>query len=104
MTYLTYITNHLLPSWVRQWSCNYKIWADLMTGNYESYALFEEDNPYQECYEWFWASINLDDTLSKEYLETLYQMMNDIDTGIVKTIPAKDVLNRLNELVNESPN
>ena len=75
-----------------------------MTGNYESYALFEEDNPYQECYEWFWASINLDDTLSKEYLETLYQMMNDIDTGIVKTIPAKDVLNRLNELVNESPN
>lgn len=97
MTHLTYITQHLLPSWVRQWSCNFKIWSDLMTGNYEYYAVLEEDDPYQECYDWFWASINLDDILPKEFLESLYQMMDDIDTGVVKTYPAKDILRKLKE-------
>ena len=79
MTHFDYITKHLLPAWVQQWTFNFRMWADLMTGNYERYALFEEDNAYQECYDWFWTCINLDDTLSKEYLETLYQMMDDIE-------------------------
>lgn len=99
MTHFEYITDHLLRAWLQQWNCNYRIWADLITGNYERYALFKEDNPYQECYDWFWACINLDDTLSKEYLETLYQMMDDIDTGIVKTVPAKDFLQRMKNIV-----
>ena len=66
-----------------------------MTNNYEGYALLEEDDPEQECYEWFWASINIDDTLPKEFLEHLYQMMDDIDTGKVKTYPADDILKRI---------
>ena len=77
MSNLEYITKHLLPSWVQQWTCNFRMWADLMTNNYEGYALLEEDDPEQECYEWFWASINIDDTLPKEFLEHLYQMMVD---------------------------
>ena len=77
MTNLEYIKQHLLPSWVQQWTCNFRMWADLMTNNYEGYALLEEDDPEQECYEWFWASINIDDTLPKEFLEHLYQMMVD---------------------------
>ena len=28
-------------------------------------------------------------------------MMDDIDTGIVKTVPAEDVLKRMKELVND---
>ena len=75
-----------------------------MTNNYEGYALLEEDDPEQECYEWFWASINMDDTLPKEFLESLYQMMDDVDTGKVKTIPAEDVLKRMKELVEEDNN
>ena len=75
------------------------MWADLMTNNYEGYALLEEDDPEQECYEWFWASINIDDTLPKEFLEHLYQMMDDIDTGKVRTYPAEDILKRMKELV-----
>ena len=39
--------------------------------------------------------------ISKEYLEGLYQMMDDIDTGIVKTVPAEDVLKRMKELVDD---
>ena len=72
-----------------------------MTNNYEAYALLEDDSPYQECYEWFWSSINIDDTLPKEFLEGLYQMIDDIDAEIVKTIPADDVFNRMNELVKD---
>ena len=99
MTYLTYITEHLLPSWVRQWTFNFKVWSDLMTNNYEPYANPYAESSAQECYEWFWSSINMDETLPKELLEGLYQMMDDIDTGIVRTIPADKVLSRMKELV-----
>lgn len=99
MTYFTYITDHLLRAWVQQWTFNFRHWADLMTNNYEGYALLEKDDPEQECYEWFWSSINLDETLPKEFLEELYQRMDDIDTGKVKTIPADDILKSLKELV-----
>ena len=102
MTHLAYITEHLLPSWLTQWAHNLSIWSDLMTNNYKVYANPYGDSPEQECYEWFWASINMDDTLPKEYLESLYQMMDDIDTGKVGTIPAQDVLKRLKELVDDT--
>ena len=97
MTHFTYITDHLLRAWVQQWTCNFRIWADLMTGNYDGYALLEEDDPYQECYEWFWASISIDDTLPKEFLEHLYQTIEDIDSGKVKTYPMEDVLKMFEE-------
>ena len=101
MTHFKYITDHLLRAWVQQWTCNFRMWADLMTNNYEGYALLEEDDPEQECYEWFWASINIDDTLPKEFLEHLYQMMDDIDTGKVRTYPADDILKRMKEIVDD---
>ena len=72
-----------------------------MTNNYEVYANPWGDSPERECYEWFWASINIDETLPKEFLERLYQMMKNIDTGIVKTVPAEDVFGRMEELVDD---
>ena len=101
MTYFNYITNHLLPSWVNSWTYNFKIWADLMTNNYEPYANPYAESSAQECYEWFWAAISMDDTYSKDYLESLYKMMDDIDTGIVKTIPAHEFLGKMKELIDE---
>ena len=101
MTYLTYIKDHLLRAWIQQWTCNFKIWSDLMTNNYEVYANPWGDSPERECYEWFWASINIDETLPKEFLERLYQMMKNIDTGLVKTVPAEDVFGRMEELVDD---
>ena len=101
MTHFKYITDHLLRAWVQQWTHNFKIWADLMTSNYDNYALLEEDDPYQECYQWFWTYINLDDTYPKEFLEYLQQMVDDIDSGKVKTYPAEDILKRMEELVDD---
>ena len=99
VTHFKYITDHLLRAWVQSWTYNFKIWADLMTNNYEAYANPYSESPERECYEWFWASISMDETYSKDYLESLYQMMDDIDSGKVKPIPIT-----LEELVEEDNN
>ena len=82
----------MLPGWVESWKYNFKIWADLMTGNYTPYANPWGESPERECYEWFWSSINLDDIYSKEFIEDIMQRMKDVKSGKVKTYPAEDVL------------
>jgi hypothetical protein len=71
------------------------MWRDLVTGDYGKYTLLSDDNPYEECYDWFWSSINLDETYSKEFLEYLMQMVDDIDTGKVKTYSLDEVMEDL---------
>ena len=78
MTWPDYIVNHLIFSWFQSFSGNFRIWRDLMTGNYVDYALMWYDDPYEECYEWFWTSINSDDTLPKEFLDYLYELKKTI--------------------------
>ena len=81
---------------------NFKMWRDLISGNYENYALLKDDDPYQECYEWFWACINLDETYPKEFLEYLMQMIDDIETGKEKLIPIdEDYFDRLKDLIDD---
>jgi hypothetical protein len=87
MTQIDYIFQHLLPTWLNTWRHNFKMWADLMTNNYEIYANPWCDSPEKECYEWFWASINLDDTFSKEFLEDLQNTIDLIDSGKIKLLP-----------------
>ncbi len=75
------------------------MWADLMTSNYDGYALLKEDDPEAECIEWFWASLNEDDVYPKEFLEYLQQLVDDIETGKEEVIPLdEDFFNRLKEL------
>jgi len=78
------------------------MWSDLMTENYENYALLKEDDPFQECYDWFWTSINLDETYPKEFLEYLQEMVDRIDRGEEKLIPfTQEMIYELNNLVGE---
>ena len=78
------------------------MWSDLMTENYENYALLKEDDPFQECYNWFWTSINLDETYPKEFLEYLQEMVDRIDRGEEKLIPfTQEMIYELNNLVGE---
>jgi len=74
------------------------MWRDLISGNYENYALLKDDDPYQECYEWFWTSINLDETYPKEFLDYLNQLVEDIDTGKEKVYPMDEVMDRLKDI------
>ena len=93
--------------WMTGWQSirhNFRMWADLMGSNYEGYALLKEDDPEAECLEWFWASLVEDDVYSKEFLEYLQQMVDDIDTGKEKLIPMDDVLENLKTWLEEDEN
>lgn len=81
---------------------NFKMWRDLLSGNYENYALLEDDDPYEECYNWFWTSINLDETYPKEFLEYLQEMVDRIDRGEEKLIPiTEDYFDDLKKMLDE---
>ena len=102
MSWGKYIFTHLIPTWIHSFGDNFRMWADLMMGNYENYALLKGDDPYEECYNWFWTSINLDETYPKEFLEYLMQMVDDIETGKVKPVPfTKDMFDDLDDLVGD---
>ena len=95
LNWFEYYFGHCFQTgWREMWN-NFKMWRDLMSGNYEGYALLEDDNPYEECYNWFWASINMDECLGKDFIEHLLQMVEDIDSGKVKTYSMEDVMNEL---------
>ena len=73
-----------------------------MGSNYEGYGLLTEDDPYTECVEWFWASLNEDDVYPKEFLEELLQMCADIDSGKEKVYPMDlDELKTISELLDD---
>jgi hypothetical protein len=73
-----------------------------MTGNYADYALLKEDDPFEECKNWFWYGINADETYPKEFLEDLQELCDRIDRGEEKLIPVtiKDI-RETEELLNE---
>ena len=91
--------------WMTGWqSINgaFRIWCDLMTDNFNDYTLLHEDDPFTECYEWFWVSLGEDNVYPKEFLEHLQQMCDRIDRGEEKLIPLEeDFFDRLQELVKD---
>ena len=101
LNWIEYYFGHCFQTgWREIWN-NFKMWRDLISGNYENYGLLEDDDPYEECYQWFWTSINMDECLPKEFLEHLQQMVEDIDAGKVKTYPMEDVMKELEELLED---
>ena len=97
LNWFEYYFGHCFQTgWREMWN-NFKMWRDLISGSYEGYALLPTDDPYQECYNWFWQSLGDDDTLPKEFLEHLIQMAEDVRTGKEKTYPMEDVMKTLKE-------
>ena len=92
--------------WMTGWQSirgAFRIWADLMGSNYADYALPRTvEDPEKECIEWFWVTLGEDEVYPKEFLEYLLQMVDDIDTGKVETIPlTEDFFDRLKDLVKD---
>jgi len=85
--------------WMDCWY-SFQNWADLMGNNYSEYALLVSDDPLEQCILYFWDSLE-DDIYPKEFLESLMQMVDDVDTGKVKTYPMEDVMSELKELLGE---
>ena len=68
-----------------------------MGNNYAEYALLKDDDPLEQCILYFWDSLE-DDVYPKKFLESLMQMVDDVETGKVKTYPMEDVMAELKEL------
>ena len=68
-----------------------------MGNNYSEYALLVSDDPLEQCILYFWDSLE-DDIYPKEFLESLMQMVDDVDTGKIRTYPMEDVMAELKEL------
>ena len=91
---LSWFDYYFSHCWMTGWQSirsNFRMWGDLMGGNYEGYGLLKDDNPYEECLEWFWASLNEDDVYPKSFLEELLQIVADVDSGKEKLIPMDEV-------------
>jgi len=102
MSWAEYIFTHLIPTSFQSFNDNFRMWKDLMTGNYSAYALLKDDDPFEECHSWFFSSINLDETLPKEFLEYLMQMVEDVESGKEKFIPfTKEMSDDLDDLVGD---
>jgi len=94
LSWFEYIWNSCIrQGWYNCWYA-YKNWADLMGNNCQDYALLKEDDPLEQCILCFWDSLE-DDTYSKKFLEELLQIVDDVDTGKVKTYTVDEVMSEL---------
>jgi len=91
--------------WMTGWQSihgAFRIWRDLMTDNFKDYTLLHTDDPFTECYEWFWVSLREDECYPKFFLEDLMEMCDRIDRGEEKLIPLdEDFFDRLKDLVKD---
>ena len=72
-----------------------------MSGNWKDYALLLSDDPLEQCALYFWDSLE-DDIYPKEFLESLMQMADDVETGKEKVIPIDEgYFDRLKDLVGD---
>jgi hypothetical protein len=97
----------ILHCWMTGWQSirhNFITWMDLVwfEDNQKHYTLLKDDVPFEQCYVEFWFSLNDDDVYPKEFLESLMQMADDVETGKVKTVPfTKEMFDQLNDLVGD---
>lgn len=57
-----------------------------MTNNFDGYKLLKDDDPFKECYEWFWQLLGEDNVIPKSFLEHLQEIIRRIDAGEEKLI------------------
>lgn len=79
-------------------------WTHLMWFEEEqkNYALLKDDDPLEQCILYFWDSLE-DETYSKEFLESLMQLSEDVRTGKEKLVPfTQDMFDRIEDLIGDT--
>jgi hypothetical protein len=90
----------IIQGWYNCWYA-FKNWGDLMGNNYQEYALLVSDDPLEQCILYFWDSLE-DEIYPKHFLESLLQMVDDIETGKEKVVPLdEDFFDRMKDLVGD---
>lgn len=104
MTWWQYWIGHC---WMTGWQSirnNFITWMDLVwfEDNQKNYTLLKDDVPFEQCYVEFWYSLNDDDVYPKHFLDSLLQMVDDIETGKEKVYPMdEDFFDRIKDLVKD---
>ena len=102
MSWVEYYITHVFPTGWDTIAAAFRIWKDLMTNNYKDYSLLKDDDPFEECREWFWATLGENDVYPKFFLEELMQLADDVKTGKEKVVPfTKDMFDELDDLVGD---
>ena len=90
----------IIQGWYNCWYA-FKNWSDLMGNNYQEYALLVSDDPLEQCILYFWDSLE-DEIYPKHFLESLLQMVDDIETGKEKVVPLdEDFFDRMKDLLGD---
>jgi hypothetical protein len=102
MNVFEYYIQHAIPTGWQTVHGAFRAWRDLLTGNWELYAILGDDDPYEECREWFWQLLGEDNVYPREFLEYLQELMDRIDRGEEKLISltVEDAA-RLDEILSE---
>jgi len=87
MNLFEYYLRHVFPTGIQSIANSFRNWKDLMTGNYAEYALLKSDDPFRECRDWFWATLGVDETLPRDFLNYLHELIQEIEDGKVDLIP-----------------
>jgi hypothetical protein len=68
-------------------NCHYSFlnWRDLIGGNHSGYGILPEDDDLEYCISYFWESLQ-PEIYSKEFLDYLMQISNDVKEGRVETV------------------
>lgn len=81
MNIATYYFRHAIPTGWQTIGGAFRAWKDLLTGNWEPYALLSDDDPYEECKGWFWQLLGEDNVYPKAFLEDLYELIEKIESN-----------------------
>jgi hypothetical protein len=81
MTNFEYYFHHCIPTGWQTVKGAFTAWRDLLSGNWEPYALLGDDDPFTECREWFWQLLGEDNVYPKKFLEDLQEIVRRINTG-----------------------
>jgi ppGpp synthetase/RelA/SpoT-type nucleotidyltranferase len=71
-----------------------------MGNNYQEYALLKEDDSLEQCILNFWDSLE-DEIYPKHFLDSLLQLVDDVETCKEKLIPMDDVMADLKKMYEE---
>lgn len=103
MSWFEYIFAYCIPTGFQSMHHAFKTWMDLVwfKDNQKYYALLPNDDPFEQCRLCFWDDLE-EDVYPKEFIEHLYEMVDEIDRGEVELIPFdQHMLDELEELVQD---
>lgn len=85
MNIVQYYLQHCIPTGWQTIEGAFVAWRDLLTGNWAHYAVLGDDDPYEECRDWFWQLLGEDNVYPKVFLEDLQEIVKRIEAGEVET-------------------